>query len=98
MNRRFASILQTSEGVAVVEGWPDNPTTSILKIAESFEDSDHHSRNRYTLLSSEDDGVVIHYVCSFDHRSFGQDRVEEDSGIIKLKWKRTPEPPPPPHS
>ena len=87
LNRRYASIFEATNGVGLVQGWPENPTTSVLQIGSSFNDPDHHSQKKYTIRRIEDDGVVIDYFSSFDHRSFGKNLIEEDTGTVKLKWK-----------
>lgn len=87
LNRRFASILKATDGITVIEGWPDNPIKSAFSIGQSFSEPDHHGHKKYTIVKVEEDGVVIEYFSRFDHRSFGKDLIEEDRGTVKLKWK-----------
>jgi hypothetical protein len=87
LNRRYASIFKTTNGVGVVQGWPDIPKKSVLNIGSSFDVPDHHGSKKYTVLRIEDDGVVIEYFSCFDHRSFGKNLIEADTGTVKLKWK-----------
>ena len=87
LNSRYASVFKATNGVGVVDGWPDNPTTSVLKVGSSFVEPDDHGHRKYTVLKIEEGGVVFEYFSSFDHRSFGKNLIEEDTGTVKLKWK-----------
>jgi hypothetical protein len=87
LNSRYASVFKATNGVGIVDGWPDNPTTSVLTVGSSFVEPDDHGHRKYTVLKTEEDGVVLQYFSSFDHRSFGKNLIEEDSGTLKLKWK-----------
>ncbi len=83
LNNRFASVIKAQKGIVVVEDWPDNPKKSVFSIGYSFTEADHHGQKKYTILKTEDDGVIIEYFSRFDHSSFGKNLIEEDSGTVK---------------
>jgi hypothetical protein len=87
LNIRYASVFKATNGVGVVEVWPENPRTTVLSVGTSFVEPDHHGYLKYTVLKIEEDGAVFEYYSSFDHRSFGKNLIEKDSGTFKLKWK-----------
>lgn len=58
-----------------------------MLVGESFTEIDDHGYRQYTILAVEEDGLLIEYFSQMDLRLFGENRIEEDSGTIKLKWK-----------
>ena len=87
LNDRYASVSKAAGGVDFVEGQPDNPKKATMSVGSTITEPDHHGSTKYTITKIEEDGVVIEYFSCFDHRSFGKQLIEEDTGTIKLKWK-----------
>jgi len=48
---------------------------------------DRHVSVKFTLKEIRDDGVILSYESSFDHRSFGKDLITKDKGTFKVLFK-----------
>jgi hypothetical protein len=85
---RFSAVFPTDNGVCFVDSWFPNQNTNV-SVGYSFEEpGDDGNFRTYTVTRIEEDGVLINYLSHFDHRTFGKWLIEEDTGTVKLKWKK----------
>lgn len=83
------SSLQPRDGQVEITGQVfDSPDvqTRTVPVGHKIEFPDDHGHWTYTIAKVQNDGVVIEYESSFDHRSFGKNLISRDSGSFKLAW------------
>ena len=85
-DNQYATIKKTSEGLIFISSNDEGGTTTV-KIGASLEYPDHHSSRKVTLVKTDDKGGHFTYESSFDHRSFGKELIEKDSGKFFVPWK-----------
>ena len=85
-DNHYATIKKTPEGLIFISSNDERDTTT-LKIGASLEYPDHHSSRKITLVKTDDKGAYFNYESSFDHRSFGKELIEKDSGEFFVPWK-----------
>jgi hypothetical protein len=83
------SSLQPASGGVQINGRVFQSTdaeTRVVPIGHKLTFPDDHGRKVYTITDIHSDGIVIEYESTFDHRSFGKDLVERDTGTFELSW------------
>ena len=85
-NNKYSTIKKTPEGLIFISSIDDKDTTT-LKMGASLEYPDHHSSRKVTLVKTDAKGAYFNYASSFDHRSFGKELIEKDSGEFFVPWK-----------
>ena len=85
-DKHYAVIKKTTEGLILKSSIDDKDNTT-LKIDAYLEYPDHHSSRKVTLVKTDDKGAHFTYESSFDHRSFGKELIEKDSGKFFVPWK-----------
>ncbi len=66
----------------------DWATDFTLKKGEKFYNQpDHHACIDYEIIDFDKNSVKLKYTSSFDHRSFGNNLITTDKGVIELKYK-----------
>ena len=53
----------------------------------SFSIPDEHSFRKFTVLAIEEQGIRLAYESTFDHRTFGPNRISVDRGVVYLMYR-----------
>ena len=60
-----------------------------LAVNETMMHPDHHGMVLLRVQSMDAEGVTLAYESTFDHRSFGPDKITKDEGQFKIFWRKS---------
>ena len=85
-NRNYTNVVKTPSGISMRSINSGKKVKITLLIGESIEYPDHHSYRKITVKETGKKGVTFEYINNFDHRAFGPNLIEKDTGTFIIKW------------